>query len=149
MSENKGNTLLKVVFGIMVACVIFMVGIFGYLATGRFATPADASTVVEVVEIDTYNIGQFTVKLADEGRDRYIRVDMSLGYESDDSLAKELNDKTPMMREAVNTVLMSKESEEFDTEGIVKIKNEIKEEVNEILNQGKITEVYFTDIIIQ
>lgn len=91
----------------------------------------------------------FAVKLMDEGHPHYIKTSIVLAMD-DVKLTKELQQRVPQIRDTIITILRNKYSSDLDcVEGTQKLKEEIKDEINSYLKDGKIVEIYFTDIVIQ
>jgi len=90
------------------------------------------------------------VNLSDEGKSKFVKVKISLGSNlENEDLQEELTAKIPQIRDSINKVLRAKKSTDFKTEGDALLKEEIIVKANELLNSGKITNIYFTDIIVQ
>lgn len=97
---------------------------------------------------NTFEAGEFLVNLSDEESRRFVKTKIYLGYENK-KLAKELEQKKPMILDAINSVLRSKKSTDFNEKGVEKIKLEILNKVNMTFQNGRCETVYFTELIIQ
>lgn len=76
---------------------------------------------------------------------------ISMNFEIDDEgLTAELEEKKPIIRDTIITILSSKDIEIISkNKGNEKLKNEIMRKVNLHLKNGKIKNVYFTDFIVK
>lgn len=105
-----------------------------------------------LIEEKAYDLGEFTVNLADEGGRRYLKAKISLGYDkSNKKLAKELEEESmkPILRDGVNTVLTSKKSTDITQKGKEDIKKEIMDKLNPLFRNGRVINVYFSEILVQ
>lgn len=96
-----------------------------------------------------YGPQDFTVNLADTAQRRYLKVTVTLAYE-EKALAKELEQRKAQVRDVIIDILRSRTVDDiFDIEGTEKLRGDIIDRLNGILNGGAIREVYFTDFLIQ
>ncbi|MBU3190575.1 flagellar basal body-associated FliL family protein [Clostridium bowmanii] len=152
MSEKtKGGKGSKIV--IILLLVLIVVGgaafggmyFFGKKAAGTTATSTKA---VESNEV-TYSLDEFLVNLTDEDGRRYLKVTVFIGYEENADLTAELDTKKPIIRDAVIATLRAKKTTDFSGTGIDVIKNELISKVNPTLTKGKISHIYFNEILVQ
>lgn len=169
MSENNVEKKSKIKIVIMVVALLILVGggaFAGYYFSqkGKQAnnTPQPNSQqmassvnvnqnsgyVRNIVPSNTFEAGEFLVNLSDEESRRFVKTKVYLGYENK-KLAKELEQKKPIILDAINSVLRSKKSTDFNEKGVEKIKLEILEKVNTVFQNGRCETVYFTELIIQ
>lgn len=155
LEKEKGGSS-KLVLIIVTAIVIFALisgAVFvGYTVatknSGKDNSDTSESNVVE--KEATLDLKEFLVSLSDEGKAKYVKANIFLGSdEKNKKLQKELTSKVPQIRDCVNNFLRTKKSTDFTIEGEVILKEEIIVKVNELLKNGKITNVYFTDLIVQ
>lgn len=99
----------------------------------------------------TFALDEFLVNLADDNAKRYLKVKISLGYttKSTKKLTAELTEKTPEIRDAINSVLRAKKASDFTQKGVEDLKKEIINRVNIYLENGRFNNVYFNDILVQ
>ncbi|NME94907.1 flagellar basal body protein FliL [Clostridium cochlearium] len=169
MSENNVEKKSKIKIVIMVVALLILVGggaFAGYYFSqkGKQAnnTPQpnnqqmassvnvnqNSGYVRNIVPSNTFEAGEFLVNLSDEESRRFVKTKVYLGYENK-KLAKELEQKKPIILDAINSVLRSKKSTDFNEKGVEKIKLEILEKVNTVFQNGRCETVYFTELIIQ
>jgi len=149
-------------FIILIACAvinILMLGAGFYVVLNKISaleSMVDKKTEDEEgQETDKQMIGQmyqldtFTVNLADKGGNRFLRVTMGLEMK-DEKLSEELDKRLPQIKDAVLMIMPSKKTHEIDTvKGKLALRNELIEKINSILTTGQITNIYFTEFIIQ
>ena len=91
----------------------------------------------------------FVLNLADQEELRYLKMTIQLELDRPES-ETDFEARTPALRDSLLVLLTSKESQHLRTvNGKRRIREEILARANHILNKGKITNVYFTDFIIQ
>ena len=91
----------------------------------------------------------FTVNLADVEQRRYRKASVELCY-NERRLGKEIEDKVSELRDLIIDIFRSKQAAEISTlEGTDNLRMEIKDQVNKRLNSGQLTEVFFTEFMIQ
>ncbi|MFH1859600.1 MAG: flagellar basal body-associated FliL family protein [bacterium] len=98
---------------------------------------------------DNY-IGDFTAKLADVEEAHYVKItDLALKYDpiKYKLLAAELGERDSEIKDAINTILISKTSEVNSVKGKEELREEIKEKINSMLIEGQIPEVLFQVIV--
>ncbi|ADG00347.1 flagellar basal body-associated protein FliL [Clostridium botulinum F str. 230613] len=101
-----------------------------------------------VVSSKTYSLDEVLVNLADEDGKRFIKAKIFIGYE-EKKLSKELETKKPILRDAVIGVLRSKKAADINPKNIDKIKVEIINKISPMLEKGRISSIYFDDLIVQ
>ena len=97
----------------------------------------------------TYPLETFIVNLADPGGKRYLRVKMDLELSSE-KLKEEMGKRLPQIRNAILMIIPNKKFEDLATaEGKMILRDEIVVKLNTILKTGTITQLYFTEFVIQ
>lgn len=147
---KKGNTLkiviillllLVVVGGAAFATMYFM----GGKSTSATEKPAKAKEINEL----TYPLDEFLVNLTDEDGKRYLKVKVVIGYEDNKDLTTELETKKPIIRDVINVLFRAKKTTDFSATGVEDIKKQLIVNINPVLTKGKISNIYFTDILVQ
>lgn len=112
----------------------------GYVRTGR----------TEFKAPDVFFLGNFTANMAtNDPAGKFVVVEIRLKM-SDKDMAQELKDKNIRLRDAVIDEMSLKRFSEVATEkGKLAMKENIRERLNGIVQEGQIEEVYFTKFIIQ
>ncbi len=104
---------------------------------------------VEKGEKVTYELDPFIVNLMDENGRRYLRVKMDLVLSSKKA-QEEIEKKKPEIRDAILMTLSGKRFMDIASlEGKMRLRDEIKENVDKLLMSGKVLDVYFTEFIVQ
>jgi len=169
--EKKGGSNILL---IVVASVLFLIliggGVAGYLLLNEDEEVlADANKAVATQQVvqkkkettksvrstnyaeigQMYPMDQFVVNLYSESGGRYLKA--ALNFEiAGEELAAELDAKKPLIRDIVIKALSAKTYEEISTiKGKENLKDEIVMNVNEVISDGKINNLFFTDFVIQ
>ena len=96
-----------------------------------------------------YALDTFIVNLANKGGNRYLRVTMDLELDNK-NLENEVSKRLPQVRDSILMILPTKRVEDLSSvEGKTSLRDEILGKVNSFLAQGKITNIYFKEFVIQ
>jgi flagellar FliL protein len=141
----KNNKLLSVMLIIMVA--ITLISVVALVVIMKFTDNEETKepTADEIVE-SSVDIPEITTNLADE---RFIKVAFKL--QTDSKKAKEEAEKRNFqIQNIIIEELSEMKTEDFNgKQGKVALRNRLKEEMNKLMQEGKILEVYITSFIIQ
>lgn len=158
--KEKGNGL-KIIIIILLVIIALGLGFGGYMiffnknsANTATNSPSSNNTVINSAnELSpyTYSMDEFLVNLTDDGGKKYFKVNLYLGYNTKNkkNMDKELEEKKPILRDAINSVLRSKKSVDITQKGVEDLKKEILARINPYLENGKAENVYFSDILVQ
>lgn len=174
--QKKGGGKLKfIIIGVVVVALLGAGGYFGYshfFASKTNATKTlipqqqvavqqiqgqqvqgqqtvqNVSYLQQVVSAKTYGLDEFLVNLADEDGKRYLKIKVFLGYDNK-KLDTELEEKKPILRDVVISVLRTKKAADISAKGVDNIKMEIIQRINPVLTKGQLNNVYFNDILVQ
>lgn len=144
---KNGNALKIVIIGLLILVIVGGVafGAMYYFNKKNSTTDSKPKAIIE----QTYPLGEFTINLIDEGGKGYLKVNVYISYEVNKKLTLELDENLPIIRDAVNTYIRSKKSTDFSVTGLDIIKKELIGSINPSLTKGKITHIYFNDILVQ
>ncbi len=153
------NKILVILIGVM---ILLMLGLGGgmfmmwnklsALNAQSFAAAGeqpDKAASLEQTLGPIFSLETFIVNLADKGGSRYLRVTMDLEL-GDPKLEKELNKRLPQVRDSLLMILPSKRFDDISTvQGKTALRDEVLETLNGFLAQGKITNIYFKEFVVQ
>lgn len=145
--ENKGNKLIVILLIITIVVVVGLATFFGYMMLSKKSS--DSTNQITAKEtIKTVELDEFIVNLSG-GEGNYVKVTISLGY-TKSKVETEITDNKAIIRDAINKTIMGKKASDFkETGGLDKIQNQLKTSINSVLTKGQITNVYFSNIVIQ
>ena len=151
----------KIVFALVGILFVVMIGLTGGLFmiwTKLSTTEAQAHNTaisneegqeVQQTPGTIFPMDTFIVNLADEGGKRYLRITMDLEL-TRGTVADDLKKRLPQMRDSILMVLPSKRFEDIRTvEGKTSLRNEIIANLNGLFGQERISNIYFTEFVVQ
>jgi flagellar FliL protein len=155
--EEKGGGKKKLII-ILIPVLLLVLGGGGFFAYKTFFAKEEKEKPSEKIANEIkkaeeqgveLEVGTFIANLADKDADRYIKVTIIMEVQ-DEKVKEEAAKRMPQIKDAINTLLFTKTSEELKSpEGIEKLKEEIIKRTNAILPLGGVKDVYFTEFIIQ
>ena len=96
-----------------------------------------------------YSLDTFIVNLSDKGGKRYLRITMDLVL-SHEALTQELDDRLSEVRHNILMILPTKSLRDISSVGgKIALRDEILAKLNSFLETGGITDLYFTEFVIQ
>ncbi|MDN5346756.1 MAG: flagellar protein FliL [Clostridia bacterium] len=133
---------------LLAAVVLLSAGYVYYFFFGQPESRAGAAGGGEQGSQPLYQhaLESITVNLADPGLRRYLRTKIVLEY-ADKRLGKELQEKSYRVQDAVISVLRSKKTDELQDDNA--LRRELLQAVNNVLTQGKVSALYFQELVIQ
>ena len=109
------------------------------------ATAAAPSSAVGPI----YPLDAFIVNLADEGGKRFLRINLNLEY-SPRAGEKDIEKHLPQIKDAVLMLLPTKTQQELaSVEGKTTLRKELIDELNKLFGWSIVTNIYFTEFVIQ
>ncbi|WP_169975043.1 MULTISPECIES: flagellar basal body-associated protein FliL [unclassified Campylobacter] len=166
---KKGNSLLLIIIIIVLVLLLAIGGLIAFLVLGgsdnqqinaqdmqtmqqpqqtaRNNSPKRSNDYINMGPI--YPMDQFIVNLLSESGSRFLKtkVDLELNNEA---LTPEIDKKKSLIRDIIIRTLSSKTFEEVSTiKGKDRLKDEIVDRLNEVLADGHIKNIYFTDFVVQ
>lgn len=171
--EKKSNKSLLLIVIIAIVVLLIIVGVILFVLLGSDPSTDDASKGGEMTtqqqvlkpaskpagqgrrSVDYLNMGpmypldQFIVNLLSENGSRFLKTKIDL-EQSNEELAAELDKKKALIRDVIIRTLSSKTYEEVSTaKGKDRLKDEIVNRLNEVLSDGYIKNIFFTDFVVQ
>lgn len=133
---------------ILIALIVAIVCLGGS-AFVYFHFLAKPSSQVSPKDMKSVKITSMTVNLADIGGNRYVRTTITLEYSSD-KLTEELNSSMYKVKDAIIKVLRETHANTFeDPQQVEDLKQKMLDEINSRLQTGKITGLYFEELLVQ
>jgi flagellar FliL protein len=147
-AEPKKKSKLKWVIIAVVALVVIAAGAiagFYFFTKTEVKKPAAEKPVV----ITIWPMEAFIINIAETNGERYLKIVVQLEV-SDPDVVKELDQLKPRLRDSILDLLTPKTYKELmDLTGKQRLREEIAGRINNILQRGKVTKVYFTDFVVQ
>lgn len=96
-----------------------------------------------------FSLETFIVNLADEERSRYLRITMDLELAASTDTEK-LNERLPQIRDRILMILPSKRFEDIaSVDGKTALRDEIIGKLNSLFPKTVITDIFFTEFVVQ
>jgi flagellar protein FliL len=112
------------------------------------ANPEDAPLPEDTVGL-MFSMDPFVVNLNESGGKRYLKSKIEIEY-TGDPVRTELTGRLPQLRDVILVHLSSKTMEEIQSvDGKIELKNALIQRINQVLKQGKVRNLYFTQFVIQ
>lgn len=138
------------IFGIIIVTIIAMV-VAKQTATSTFTQMKNVALVKPPPPLANYNFTEeFRINTSDKGEAHFVKMKLAFGIAKEDqTLSAELAERNAQMRDLINLIVGRKSKDELiNIEDQLDLREEIKAQVNHILTEGKIQEVYFTEFIV-
>ncbi|EJP03225.1 flagellar basal body-associated FliL family protein [Leptospira interrogans] len=103
------------------------------------------------IPLENYNFTEeFRIDTLDKGETHFVKMKLAFGIAKEDqTLSAELAERNEQMRDLIKLIVGRKFKDELiNIEDQLDFREEIKAQVNHILTEGKIQEVYFTEFIV-
>ncbi|WP_061251594.1 flagellar basal body-associated FliL family protein, partial [Leptospira noguchii] len=136
--------------GIIIVAVIAMI-VAKETATNTLTQMKNVALVKPPPPLANYNFTEeFRINTSDKGEAHFVKMKLAFGIAKEDqTLSAELAERNAQMRDLINLIVGRKSKDELiNIEDQLDLREEIKAQVNHILTEGKIQEVYFTEFII-
>jgi len=96
-----------------------------------------------------FSLETFIVNLADQERSRYLRVTMDLELAKSTDAAV-INDRLSQVRDSILMILPSRQFGEIASmEGKIALRDEIIARLNSLFNKKVVTNIFFTEFVVQ
>jgi flagellar FliL protein len=103
----------------------------------------------EYIAKPKYHLETFIVNLADPKGKRYLRLTMDLEMDKE-TLRDEIEKRVPQIRNTILMIIPTRTVEDIQSlEGKIALRDEIMTEMNNILKTGRVTNIYFTEFVVQ
>ena len=138
---------------IMIIMAIFAVLVLGgaFMVVQKASARQKGGEAKKAEKGPVMSLDEFLVNLSDPGSDHFLKV--TVGLELDKAKGKSaegLKEQTPAIRDAVLTALSSQSRDAVTpVKGREKLKAEIKKNVNQVLGEEDVQNVYFTNFVTQ
>ena len=93
------------------------------------------------------HLDEFTINLSEDRR--FVRVSIALEV-NDGDVVEEIETRTPQIRDVVISIVRSKGHDDImDEAGTRALREDIRDQINDKLSEGQVTNVFFTEFMIQ
>jgi flagellar protein FliL len=96
-----------------------------------------------------YKMDTLIVNLADQGGKRYLRLTMEWELSGVEAI-QEIDKRMAQLRDAILMILPAKQYADISSaQGKIDLRDELIARVNSILRRGSVTNIYFTEFVVQ
>jgi flagellar FliL protein len=158
--KSGGNMVLIIIIALLIL-LLAGGGLAAFLLLGsddQAPTPTQSATTTSqptarssnMLSIGpVYPMDQFIVNLLSESGGRYLKVTLDIEL-NNAKLAAEMDTKRSLVRDIIIRTLSAKTYEEISTlKGKDRLKDEIVSKLNEVLADGRVQNIFFTDFVVQ
>lgn len=134
---------------ILMGLAILIISFGGAFIIGKslFGSPGAMSDQEKIGPF--YESAEFTVNIADSSGRRFLLTQFSVEVDNKDVL-KEIEKKLPIFQDKVILVLSAQTIEDLNSsDGKANVKQLLIENINEILKEGKVINIYFNKFVYQ
>jgi flagellar FliL protein len=149
-SQTSKKSYLKL---IIIASIVLLVGAGGFFAYNKFKKSSDATAATQQKKNVSIvcPLKSFVVNLQDKrgvGK-RYLKVtiEVEVGGEEGKQL---IDSQNPQLRDSILLLLSSQTLEEINTmDGKLALKQELLSRMKQVLGDGVVRRIYFTEFVVQ
>jgi flagellar FliL protein len=153
-NQNNGFNL-SIIFAIVLSVLLatglsyFMMMRFGGLSpAGGEKSQEEEETKKEVKKLGpTHNLEQFLVNLSESNS--YVKINIAVEVNNQEVIS-EIQTRSPQIRDVVISILRAKKMETIQNNPQAKdLREEIRTAINQYLANGNVTNVFFTEFVVQ
>jgi flagellar FliL protein len=149
------NKLIFLIVAVLLVVTLGLAGGFFMMWNKLSDLNTQANAAIQDQQVQTPALGTlfpldtFIVNLADQERSRYLRVTMDLELVAPTDTEK-LNERLPQVRDRILMLLPSKRFADIaSTEGKTALRDEIIGKLNGLFPENVITNIFFTEFVVQ
>ena len=152
MADNNNKVMMIIIIALLVIIIAagtsFTVMKFIIPGSGSGGSNGGDDKKTEKSIGPTYELGNFTVNLANSGGYKFVKASITAEI-SDKKVIEELDKRKPQIRDIIICILRSQDIQDIENPEGNKLKELIQERINNIIDNGKITSVWFTQFVVQ
>jgi len=152
-----GPRMIRMLLFVAGALVLIIVsGTIAYVVAKRVGTPPVPEKVspqqkVKQKPLSYFSLESFSVNTSDTDEPHFLKVTLELGYEqgTTNELQTELNSRRAQLRDIIISILGAKRYTDLNTQNKRELlKEEIKRKINDVLINGEVRQVAFTEFVL-
>jgi flagellar FliL protein len=165
VEKKSGGSMVLIIVIVLLVLLLVGGGLVAYFLLSSSDTPAVNTAPGQTKSMKTnrrskrstdyltvgpmYPMSQFIVNLLSENGSRFLKTSIDLEMDKTE-LSAELDKKKPLIRDIIIRTLSSKTFEEISTmKGKDRLKDELVSKINDVLTDGQVKNIFFTDFIVQ
>ncbi|MGI6225612.1 MAG: flagellar basal body-associated FliL family protein [Peptococcales bacterium] len=150
-SQNVSLATKKFNFKYIIIAIVFLLVSFAssFLVSKSYFNPSFSSEQAKLQIGPLYNTPEFTVNIANSNGRRFLMTQFSLEVDSKKVL-KELEKKLPLIQDQIILILSAQTLEDLGSlDGKNKIKQSLIDNLNNLLSDGQIVNIFFNKFVYQ
>ncbi len=149
-AQKKKSPVIKI---LVLVLGLALLGGGGFFAYTKFFAAADKPKEAQAKPLPAKpvvkDLETFLVNLADPGGERYLKVTMQLSLSSEIA-SQEIDARMAELRDSILLLLSSKEYDDISSlSGKLALKKTLMSNLNRMLKQGTVQDIYFTEFLVQ
>lgn len=145
--EKSGKKGGKIIF--IVIAIILSVGGGTFAGALYYMNKNNNSNPAQIKE-SFVEVGEIFVNLSDEDSKRYVKLNLSISYDSTNKdLAAELEEKNVVVRDVAIFYIKACKAKDFEPANEAILKGNLINKINQKLTSGVLKDAYISDIIVQ
>lgn len=142
MISNKSSLVLR-------KYSYFLMVLFLFAGFNACTRTSSASEEAKKPEVTTFQLDPFILNIPNNGAPKFLKISIVLDL-ANAGLVETAKAKQAPVRDAIISLVSSKQAEDFlSQEGKMQLKEELIMRINQILNEGSVKNIYFTELIMQ
>lgn len=142
----KEGLTFRSLLGIMLIMIMIAAGTsYGFM---RYMAISDQNRVEQTSIGPTYSLGDFVVNLSGTRGYQYIQASIVVEVTTENVL-DELERRSPQIRDGIISILRDQKIVDIEEPDAQVIKNRITAVLNDMLKTGKVSQVWFTQLVVQ
>ena len=148
VKEEKSSSKSKTIIIVILALLVLGLGTFAGVTLFMKNNSQPKEVIINEIKVPVGE--EIMINLNDEDQKRYLKAKVNISYDKKDKkAAKEVEAKAVEIKDKTIFYLKSKEVKDFEPENEANLKKGLVTELNKLMNEGKILNVYFDDLITQ
>ncbi len=127
--------------------IVGIVVVIVVMAGGFFLAKKPRSAVKPAPDPVLYDLGDFTTNLSDASALKYVKTDVTLEL-NNKRMETEVKNDEPVLRDCIISLLNNETSDDIMVNR-TKLKNDAMQQLNKHLSTGEVSNIYFSDLIMQ
>lgn len=146
-NDKKGKKSGKIIM-IVIAIILAIGG--GTFAGVLFYMNKNVDSKPVYIKEAFVEVGEIFVNLSDEDSKRYVKLNLSISYDSTNKdLATELEEKSVVVRDVAIFYIKACKAKDFEPANEAILKGNLINKINQKLTSGVLKDAYISDIIVQ
>lgn len=146
-NDKKGKKSGKIIM-IVIAIILAIGG--GTFAGVLFYMNKNVDSQPVYIKEAFVEVGEIFVNLSDEDSKRYVKLNLSISYDSTNKdLATELEEKSVVVRDVAIFYIKACKAKDFEPANEAILKGNLINKINQKLTSGVLKDAYISDIIVQ